>query len=112
MEADTIRLLERELISTANDSEVPLATREAEVSLRAPECSARLVNRQAWTTPPFRATSPGSRPPVFLRNWSPAPRSAAICVGGSLVRVADRMEDGLRRNDGAHGERIVCSPAL
>jgi carboxyl-terminal processing protease len=32
VEADTIGLLERELISTANDQEVPLATREAEVS--------------------------------------------------------------------------------
>ena len=32
IETDTIRLLERELISTANDREVPLATREAEVS--------------------------------------------------------------------------------
>ena len=32
VEADTIGLIERELISTANDREVPLATREAEVS--------------------------------------------------------------------------------
>ena len=32
VEADTIGLIEREFISTANDREVPLATREAEVS--------------------------------------------------------------------------------
>ena len=32
VEADTMGLLERELISTANDLEVPLATREAEVA--------------------------------------------------------------------------------
>ena len=93
VEADTIRLLERELISTANDSEVPLATREAEVSF----ARARVL-REAGQPPSVDDATLQSYIIGLEDAGLPAELVARSEVRSYLlwrltVRVADRMED-------------------
>ena len=93
VEADTIGLLERELISTANDSEVPLATQEAEVSF----ARAKALREAGQPPSVDDATIQGyisdleaaGLPPELVNR----PEIRSYLRWRLSVSVADRMED-------------------
>ncbi len=93
VETDTLGLVERELISTANDREVPLATREAEVSFARAK-----VLREAGQPPGVDDATIQD----YLSNLEAAglpselvdrPAVRSFLRWRLRVRVADRMED-------------------